>query len=85
MKLPFRQTAAFKLLIIAIRNAPDGRLTISYAALIKRLGVTQRAAIKLTQRLERLGYLIIERKQNEANTYSLNEDFWNQYEEQNNV
>lgn len=84
MKLPFRQTAAFKLLVIAIKNAPEGRLTMSYDNLKSRIGVTQRAVVNLTQRLEKLGYLIVERNQNQANTYSLNEDFWNKYEEHNN-
>lgn len=75
-------TTSVKLLILAIRTAPQHRLRIAYADMSRLLFISQRSAQRLVKRLEQAGLLQVERSQERyvPNTYTIDEEYFNQKE-----
>ena len=74
---------ATKLLLAAIRAAPNQQLQISYKDLADRLFITVRSVQKLINRLEQANLVRVERSSENwiPNTYSINQTYYELLEE----
>ena len=82
---PIKQTRAVKLFLASIQTAPDKRLSISYRELSELLCITVRSVQKLINRLESASLIRVERNlgQFKANTYSINQTYYQLLEHSN--
>ena len=79
-----KQTKSVKLLVAAIRAAPNQQLQISYKDLADRLFITTRSVQKLVNRLEAAHLIYIERSTEQwiPNVYFINDTYFQLLEEE---